>query len=332
MKYSVVFSIPVHEKFEVIVDQIININHFNPNCAIVLHISKKFDYTGTEMSEEQFHQIANDFGNVFINENRLDTVYFNIVHTHVSNFEYITTKTDFEYFVLTASNEAFVRSGLYDLISAYPCGFNYEFLQSRMRWTHREKALHDPVVSDICCFFGQDISQVVSAQVEGTFFTKELFGKVVEVLKQVYPVTGAEPAVLYPREEVYYHAIAYFLMEDKTKIFRARMTYVAFDIIGCIPYIWTILKVMSRSLTDFSVKRISRELNDPNRSYIRCQCGNYFDEVHSILPDARRVPVAAVYGYSAFLFLNNWARRLKRWIFRQTSPYKDNVNAWSRWR
>ena len=302
MKYSVVFSIPVHEKLGVIVDQIININHFNPNCAIVLHLSKKFDYTGTVMSEEQFRRITNGFGNVFINENRLDTVYFNIVHTHVSNFEYIADKADFEYFVLTASNELFVRPGLYDMISAYPCGFNYEFLQSRMSWSHRGKALHDPVISDICLFFGQDMSQIVSAQVEGTFFSRELFGKVVEVLKQVYPVTGAEPAVLYPREEVYYHAIAFFLMEDKTKIFRARMTYVAFDIIGCIPYIWTIRKVRTRSVTDYSVKRVSRELNDPNRSYIRCQCGNYFDEVHSILPDACRVPLTAVYGHSVFCF------------------------------
>ena len=332
MKYSVVFSIPVHEKFEVIVDQIININHFNPNCAIVLHLSKKFDYAGTAMPEEQFSQIANGFGNVYINENRLDTVYYNIVHTHVSNYEYIASRADFEYFVLTASNEEFVRPGLYDLISAYPCGFNYEFLQSRVHWMHQEKALHDPVISDICRYFGQDISQVVSAQVEGTFFTKELFGKVIEVLKQVYPVTGAEPAVLYPREEIYYHAIAYFLMEDKTKIFRARMTYVAFNIVGLMPYVWTIRKVMTRSLTDYSVKRVSRKLNDPNRSYIRCQCGNYFDEVHSILPDARRVPVAAIYGYSIFLFLNNWARGLRRRILRKTSPYKDNVNAWSRWR
>lgn len=331
MKYSVVFSIPVHEKFEVIVDQIININHFNPNCAIVLHLSKKFDYSGTVLSEEQFRQIVEGFGNVFINENRMDTAFYNIVHTHVSNYEYIASKVNFEYFVLTASNEEFIRPGLYDMISAYPCGFNYEFLQSRVRWVHQEKALRDPVVSDICRYFGQDMSQVVSAQVEGTFFTKELFGKVVEVLKQVYPVTGAEPAVLYPREEVYYHEIAYFLMEDKTKIFRARMTYVAFDIVGYVPYVWTIRKVMTRSLTDYSVKRVSRELNDPNRSYVRCQCGNYFDEVHNILPETRRVSTAAVYGYSTILFLNNWARKLKRWIFRQTK-YKDDVNAWSRWR
>ena len=315
MKYSIVFSIPVHEKFEVIVDQIININHFNSNCAIVLHLSKKFDYAATAMSEKEFRQIANDFGNVFINENRLDTIYFNIVHTHVSNYEYISSKLDFEYFVLTASNEEFVRPGLYDMISAYPCGFNYEFLQTHTSWSHREKALSDPVVYDICRYFGQDMSQVVSAQVEGTFFTKELFGKVVEVLNQVYPVTGEEPAVLYPREEVYYHAIAYFLMEDKTKIFRARMTYFAFDIIGYIPYVWTIRKVMTRSLTYYSVKRVSRELNDPNRSYIRCQCGNYFDEVHNILPEIHRVPTVAVYGYSAFLFLNHWARKLKRLIF-----------------
>ena len=331
MKYSVVFSIPVHEKFEVIVDQIININHFNPNCAIVLHLSKKFDYAGTAMSEEQFSQIANDFGNVYINENRLDTAYYNIVHTHVANYEYIASRADFEYFVLTASNEEFVRSGLYDMISAYPCGFNYEFLRSRVRWMHQEKALHDPVVSYICRYFGRDMSEVVSAQVEGTFFTKELFGKVIKVLKQVYPVTGAEPAVLYPREEVYYHTIAYFLMEDKTKIFRARMTYVAFNIVGLVPCVWTIRKVMTHALTDFSVKRIGRKLNDPNRSYIRCQCGHYLNEVRSILPNARRVPAAAVYGYSALLFLNDWARKIRRRIIRKADPY-NNVDAWSKWR
>lgn len=255
-----------------------------------------------------------------------------MVHTHVSNFEYIADKADFEYFVLTASNEEFVRTGLYDMISAYSCGFNYEFLWSYTHWIHREKAIQDPVIYDICRYFGQDMSQVVLAQVEGTFFTKELFGKVVEVMKRIYPVSDAEPAVLYPREEVYYHTIAYFLMEDKTKIFRARMTYVAFNIVGLVPYVWTIRKVMKHSLTDYSVKRVDRKLNDPNRSYIRCQCGNYFDEVHSILPDARRVPAAVVYGHSVFLFLNHWARKLKRFIFRQTSPYKDDVNAWSRWR
>lgn len=80
------------KSFEVIVDQIIDINHFNPNCAIVLHISKKFDYIGAVMSEEQFVQFANGFGNVFVNENRLDIVYFNIVHTHVSNYEYIVER------------------------------------------------------------------------------------------------------------------------------------------------------------------------------------------------------------------------------------------------
>lgn len=53
------------------------------------------------------------------------------------------------------------------------------------------------------------------------FFTKELFGKVAEVLKQVYPVIGAEPDVLYPRGgRSITTRLRIFLMEDKTKIFR----------------------------------------------------------------------------------------------------------------
>ena len=62
MKYAVAFSIPAHEKFEVIVDQITNINHFNPNCAIVLHISKKLRQMETVRG---FHEKSEHSGACF---------------------------------------------------------------------------------------------------------------------------------------------------------------------------------------------------------------------------------------------------------------------------
>ncbi|MBR1858812.1 MAG: hypothetical protein IJ797_04885, partial [Selenomonadaceae bacterium] len=107
---NIMISIPVHEKTEVVIDQIVNYKHFCPNCGIVLHISKSFDYENSFHTEREFHSILGMFENVFINPHHLDTSYADIVHTHVSNFDYISQLIDFEYFALGSSNDLFVRS------------------------------------------------------------------------------------------------------------------------------------------------------------------------------------------------------------------------------
>lgn len=97
------------------------------------------------------------------------------------------------------------------MVSSYPCGFNYEFLQSHVRWSPNEKALRDPVVSDICRFFDGDMSEVVSAQVEGTFFYK---GTVWQGCRSIEAGLSRDRCrtgcAISAWGEVYYHAIAYF--------------------------------------------------------------------------------------------------------------------------
>jgi len=56
------FSIPVHEKNDVVADLVQNIFKYNPDSVVVLHISKLFaDFDG-----KQFEQIPN----LFINRKR----------------------------------------------------------------------------------------------------------------------------------------------------------------------------------------------------------------------------------------------------------------------
>lgn len=54
MKYKILFSIPVHEKLEVVLDQIANILTLNRDCGIVLHFSPVFDYPNSAIDKDTF--------------------------------------------------------------------------------------------------------------------------------------------------------------------------------------------------------------------------------------------------------------------------------------
>lgn len=79
-----IISIPVHERAEVVIDQICNYKLFCPDCGIVLHISNGFNWKDSLFNEKDFLSVLSTFENVFVNPTRLDTAFADIVHTHVS--------------------------------------------------------------------------------------------------------------------------------------------------------------------------------------------------------------------------------------------------------
>lgn len=61
MKYKILFSNPVHEKLEVVLDQIANIFTLNDDCGIVLHFSPVFDYSHSAIDKNTFIKKIEDF-------------------------------------------------------------------------------------------------------------------------------------------------------------------------------------------------------------------------------------------------------------------------------
>lgn len=66
-------SVPVHERAEVVIDQICNYKFFCPDCEIVLHISNGFNWKDSLIKEEDFLSVLGEFENVFVNPTRLNT-------------------------------------------------------------------------------------------------------------------------------------------------------------------------------------------------------------------------------------------------------------------
>ena len=112
---SLLFSIPVHEKHDIINNQIENILNNNPRCKIIIHANKSF----YDFSEKYIN-----YDNVYINSNRLDYIWGNgLLNIHSNNFlEAIKLNLNFDYFIIISSNEMFIKKGCIDYISEYKNG------------------------------------------------------------------------------------------------------------------------------------------------------------------------------------------------------------------
>ena len=101
---TIIYSLPVHESIEVIIDTINNINEYSPD-NIIIHINPSFS---------QFQkQDTSIFNNVFINPQQIPFEWGgSLLNIHNSNFIFAKTlDIQFDYYCLFSSNQMFVAYG-----------------------------------------------------------------------------------------------------------------------------------------------------------------------------------------------------------------------------
>ena len=276
-------SIPVHEKTEVVIDQIINYKTFLPNCGIVLHISKSFNYNDSFHNENEFMFILSTFENVFINPKHLDTSFADIVHTHVANFEYVSQVTDFEYFSMVASNDLFVRH--MPEIKEYDANFTDDVFVEMKDWPWYERTYHDEYLRYIVNYLNGNISDIRMSQIEGSFYKKELFQQIVDIINKVYNYEEVltKNRIIYPREEVYYPTIANILSKGlKNK--NLNYTFVAWNNPNYLPTNQEIIDIAQGKIEGkYSIKRVLRTINDPVRFKIGVDMGHYREKTMELV-------------------------------------------------
>lgn len=195
---KLVISIPVHEKPDVIRNQIENFQKYIDDMCIVLHVSSGF------FERYDIKPLENLEG-VYINPSHLDTKWADIIHTHLSNFHFISDVLDFDYFVLHASNDMYIRKGFTEYVQNYDAGFNIrKVIKKYSHWWPGDMALEDRQLRAMMEDCGQ--TMIIASQVESSFYKKEIMQKVAEIIEKNY-VLGAKEGV-YSREEIYFSTIA----------------------------------------------------------------------------------------------------------------------------
>jgi len=167
-----VYSLPAHEKPQVLIDQIQNINKFNKNFTIliVIHLSQRFN-----LSDEELKCIASQ-PNVLVNPERLITGFMDgsLYEAHLSNISNLYSKQiPFGHIIFIASNMMFVRQ--MKKITSDFIGSSHDAVTHK-GWFQAWMAVRDKNVNRF---------HLYGCQIEGLFISKKLLDKMLPFLKAI---------------------------------------------------------------------------------------------------------------------------------------------------
>ena len=166
----ILISLPVHERPDIVRDQIENIQYFCPNAIVCIHVSN-----GANDDISAFER-ACDLPGVIVNPRRYDTIYSKgILHTHISNFECAVIQgIEFDKVMLLSSNEMLVKPGLPEHVSRFELGAQTEAFDLSIDW----HVFHRGLLQDVRIKgFLQELGlpTFFGGQAEGQFFSREIF-------------------------------------------------------------------------------------------------------------------------------------------------------------
>ena len=175
---NILFSIPVHENQEIINNHIENIFNFNPNSKIILHVNKSFT---------NFNKNITSYRNLYINSRQHQYIYGKgLLWIHISNFlECIRLGIDFKYFLISSSNEMFIRHGLNNYIETYKNGAQIVEFDINNPWHIFHRGLeNDEEIKQLLSYL--NLSKFYGGQTEGQFYEKHVFHKICDIYLQIF--------------------------------------------------------------------------------------------------------------------------------------------------
>ncbi len=164
---SLLFSIPIHEKQDIINNQIENIFNYNPGCKIILHINPSFTH---------FEPKKSNYPNLFYHQTKIPYIHgHDLLAYHIANFNYCIEKNIyFDYFILTASNELYIKKGAIHQITKYKNGLQIVESKKENNWHNFNKDLHlNYKIIELLSLIKE--KNICGGQAEGQYFEKEIF-------------------------------------------------------------------------------------------------------------------------------------------------------------
>lgn len=178
---SLLFSIPVHEKIDIIRNQVENILNNNPNCKIIIHANKSF----SDFDKKHIY-----YNNVYVNSNKINYEWGSgLLNIHSNNFlEALKLNIDFDYFVLISSNEMFIKKGTIDYINNVKNGIQLIEYNENISWHNFNKKYNDLInnknIIELLNYL--NLKKLVGGQSEGQFFEKKIFQDIIDIFLKFF--------------------------------------------------------------------------------------------------------------------------------------------------
>lgn len=193
-------SLLVHEKPEVIINQLENINKFYVNCEIIIHLSKS-----SEISNDALEKLIRnkDINNVIINKERKNTLWGNVILGHISNINLIKNIGGKGIIVFHASNDMLISKGVQDYVLKTRRAFNKRLLMPGGYWWPAHLVFQDKVFVDFVNSFGS--GAIFGSQIEGSFYETDILFEIVKLIEKHNLI---QSDLHYTREEIFFSTIA----------------------------------------------------------------------------------------------------------------------------
>jgi hypothetical protein len=301
----ILFSIPVHERPDVVANQIENFGFFNPGCQVVLHASAK-------MPDEVFkelQEVVARYPSVRINEARLLSGHADgtQMKMHVVNILYAQRLgIQYDYFCPHASNDMFVRDGAEASMAGFDAGgMCHEGNRQSKGWVHMVRAFSDGRLRKMMRLNG--LQKLFGGQLEGSFYRREIIEKVAERIMtagmdeipgiysqgystRLYGLLNGKrmravlnrtfKGMFYAKEEIYFCTLSQDLVKkrkaynccyvnwgDNLKVTKQDIDNIRAKNFAALPYIDK-MAVPITELDFYAVKRVDRRIDDAIRVYI----------------------------------------------------------------
>lgn len=221
---------------------------------------------------------------------------------------------DFEYIALLASNELFVKKGLYGYIKDYDAGLNDGIIPVTTR-TRTGKCSHkDPVLKNM--MDDMKTNDIYWSQIEGSFYKKNIFSKMCAVIDKFFDYRLIGAADLYAREEVYFPTVFWGLYRQDKQISisaKGMFTFVPWGRLTLSVNLPEAIREADNTSHIYCIKRVARKMNDPVRMFVRQKYG--YSHMSSQTQDSKALPICVL------LLLD-----IQRRVFQSIDIYKNLIS------
>lgn len=192
-------SLLVHEKPDVVRDQLKNFYRYLPDATVMLHISANADFdagdvlNANERAESQ---------RIIVNPLRLKTAWGDVLDPHLANIRYLRTLGCEGVVVFHASNDMYVRHGAQGRMMETGTGYAASEIGVTTDWSWASHTYADPLLREMIHKSGG--KAIFAGQIEGSFYRLADLYEMLDLLDECSGKTGAP----YPREEIYFATYA----------------------------------------------------------------------------------------------------------------------------
>lgn len=191
-------SLPVHEKPEVIVNQMQNFARYLPEAKVILHVSKGATFSINDL-EALFKK--ENVQNGLVNPVQIETHWGSIVQAHLENVRYILKQGNAEKVAFHSSNDMLIMDGLSEYLKDKRNIFQLRKCTADSLWWVSRRAVSDKGLSD---FFDNNI---YASQIEGSMYEIGVLERLLNDIK--FNKLNLDSSIFYPREEIIFSSFAY---------------------------------------------------------------------------------------------------------------------------